>query len=778
MSLIPSYSLCPITGNTPITGGATIPVSSTDVAGIPDLALVIPDFEGFATIRIFSNSSQTEIACFKSVMRNGASFSHPAAIGSVLGVFTFIALLASFATAIYGVSVPHIRTHYAHSLSILVVFEVFQSIFFSGALSLNWPSVCAAFWSNFAWSAGQIYSPSIINAVNSFVGIAGNSSQVGGAGSTLLNTNGGLQQQIYGRSLEKLLDRSSTPLFSQGRDIASEIYSRAVEENNATESTEKMYEWAGRVVSPGLPLPGNWSGFAGGLVDVEIPVASSFLIGFLWFLILVAILVGATILFKYGLELLSKMKWIKSDRLVFFRTHWIGFLGLIVLRTMLIGFFMMMTLTLFQFANGGKAGPLAVAVIVFLVFFGGAFGVSYYACFYRSRYGTYSSQSDRVYFQRTKVLKFIPFYKTTRESSITGDEEKPQSSGSIPLPRVQFVASDAEKSSVHGDADYIKRFGWLSARYRRTRWWFFAFWVIYQFVRACFIGGARASPAAQVIGLFIWEAIAFIVIICINPFEGARNTALAVYMLGFSKVATAGLSIAFLPHFNVARIPTTIIGIIIIIIQGVLVIGLLILIVLSAVSSYISLTRNREEIRPQSLANIRKKYFSTIEKKATDLPPTPPALPEEPKEPYFALKTVRRAPKIEDEEADDIDDFPDMQNIPQPGPQAQHSLAGRNSRSNSMASHYSTVPYGARVHRASWSSRDFQSWQDNEGRVDSLSGPPSRGNSGMYGVPVTNSPSSAGPMVKSRMSQASLRLPLATKEHPAETPIPNGPSAN
>ena len=279
------------------------------------------------------------------------------------------------------------------------------------------------------------------------------------------------------------------------------------------------------------------------------------------------------------------------------------------------------------------------------------------------------------------------------------------------------------------------------------------------------------------IGLFIWETIAFIVIICINPFEGARNTALAVYMLGFSKVATAGLSIAFLPHFNVARIPTTIIGIIIIIIQGVLVIGLLILIVLSAVSSYISLTRNREEIRPQSLANIRKKYFSTIEKKATDLPPTPPALPEEPKEPYFALKTVRRAPKIEDEEADDIDDFPDMQNIPQPGPQAQHSLAGRNSRSNSMASHYSTVPYGARVHRASWSSRDFQSWQDNEGRVDSLSGPPSRGNSGMYGVPVTNSPSSAGPMVKSRMSQASLRLPLATKEHPAETPIPNGPSA-
>lgn len=152
-------------------------------------------------LRFFSNSSQTEIACFSAVMRNGASFSHPAAVGSTLGVFTVVALLASFATAIYGVSVPHIRTHYAHSLSMLVIFEVFQSIFFSGALSLNWPSVLPAFWSNFAWSAGMISTPTILSSINSFTGVSGNASQVGGAGSTVLNNNGGLQQQIYGRSV-------------------------------------------------------------------------------------------------------------------------------------------------------------------------------------------------------------------------------------------------------------------------------------------------------------------------------------------------------------------------------------------------------------------------------------------------------------------------------------------------------------------------------------------------------------------------------------------------
>jgi hypothetical protein len=87
-------SLCPLNNSIPIIGGAIIPVSSSDVSNIIPIALVIPDFEGSATLRMFSNSSQTQIACFSAVMRNGNSFSHPAAVGSTLGVFTIIALAA------------------------------------------------------------------------------------------------------------------------------------------------------------------------------------------------------------------------------------------------------------------------------------------------------------------------------------------------------------------------------------------------------------------------------------------------------------------------------------------------------------------------------------------------------------------------------------------------------------------------------------------------------------------------------------------------------------
>jgi hypothetical protein len=747
-------SLCPMNSSIPITGGAIIPVSTSDVSNIPNIALSIPDFEGSAYLRIFSNSSQTQIACFSAVMRNGASFSHPAAVGSVLGVFTVIALLASFATAIYGVSVPHMRTHYAHSLSVLVVVEAFQSIFFSGALSLNWPSVCAAFWSNFAWSAGMIYTPSIMNSLNSFTGVSGNGSQVGGAGSTVINNNGGLQQQIYGRSLEK------------SQELASSLFKRAV--NNT--ATSRGYAWAGVPVQPGLPLPGNWSGFAGELSLVDVPAADAFLTGFLWFLILIAILIGATTAFKWTLEGLSSMKWISHDRLALFRSHWLGFLGLIILRSCFIAFFMMMTLTLYQFSYGGKAGPIAIAVIVFLIFFFGAIGLATYACFYRMKFGKYESSPDRVHFQRKKVMKFIPWYHAVRESSME-DEDKAKSAGSISFFKIKFVDNDSELQSVHENDHFTKRFGWLSARYRRSRWWFFAFWVVYQFVRACFIGGARASPTAQVIGIFVWELIAFITIVLINPFEGARNTALAVYMLGISKVATAGLSIAFLTQLNVPRIPTTIIGVIIIVIQGFLVLGLLVLIVLGAISSYMSITRNREEFRPHRLEKIRMKYFGHLEQKEKDLPPPPPPVPEEPKEPYFQVRTVRRAPKIEDEDVDFVPEMNDFNpnasqySLSGPGPSANR-MSRANSLANSMRSHvsgYGNVPYGARVHRASWSSRDFQNWQEDESvRADSPFGVASQSASAAGHNP--NSSHSLAPLVKPSASHSTLRPSTPTRE--------------
>lgn len=165
------------------------------------------------------------------------------------------------------------------------------------------------------------------------------------------------------------------------------------------------------------------------------------------------------------------------------------------------------------------------------------------------------------------------------------------------------------------------------------------------------------------------------------------------------------------------------------------------------------------------------KYFGHLEQKEKDLPPPPPPIPEEPKEPYFQVKAVRRAPKIEDEDIDFVGEMNDF------NPNAsQYSVAGpvpivnRMSRTNSLAnsmrsyaSNYGNVPYGARVHRASWSSRDFQNWQDDETiRADSPFGIPPRSASATEHHPHNSM--SMAPLVRPSPSHGTLRPSTPTRE--------------
>lgn len=719
--LLTRYSLCPTNATIPIEASGIIPVSQSDVAGILPIALAIPDFEGQAILRLFANSTKSEIGCYSAVVTNGASFSQPATVGSVLGIFTLVALIASFATAIYGNHTPTMRTHYAHSLSILVVFSVFHHIFFTGALSVNWPSVLPAFWSNFAWSGGMIYSQSMQNSINQLIGSnRGNTSIVGAAGTGAASDGiggGYLLSKIYKKSLPDLFHRDPTsPGVLRSRALEGVLAKRNVA------NSSQGYSWYGSPVKPGLPLPGNFSGFAGTLAEEDIPASNAFMTGFLWFFILTVLVASAVIGFKWLLEGLSKTKLLKNDRLQYFRAHWLGFTALAVLRTMFIGFFTMIFLTLFQFTYKGSAGVTALAVIIFLIFFIGMFGIAGYACFYRLRLGRYETRPDRLHLGKAKALGFIPWYRFERADtrSEKSSDIITTSAASLPWWRVHYVDEDAQRLEVHQDEDYIKKFGWLSARFRRTRWWFFSVWLVYEFIRACIYGGAAGHPMTQVFALLVVEFIALVLIVAMKPFEGARLNALMVYILGFSKVSTLALSAAFDARFNLARITTTAIGVVIIVIQAILVIALLICIVLGAISSYMSITRNREDFKPRSWKPYRSKYFAHLEKTAPDVPPPPPPPPEEPKEPYFNVASVRRVAKIEDEDEDEdhvADTHPMASRVSLAGPMS------RASRANSLKSQASCnhkVPFGARVHRASWSNRDFNNWDEAGNRSSQL----------------------------------------------------------
>ncbi|OLN86130.1 putative membrane protein [Colletotrichum chlorophyti] len=705
-------SLCPLNASVPVSAFAEFRLTPAQIDGIPSIALDIPDFEGSARVQLFANSSETQIGCFQAVMRNGNSFSHPAAISSALGAFTLAAILASFATAIYGVSIPHMRTHYAHSLSVLVIFETFQTVFFSGALSVDWPSVLPAWWSNFGWAAGMIYSKQVVSSIDGFAGVTGNASQVGGAGSTVINTGGGLVQQIYGRSLD-----SVSPSLGDVAPVQ-HLAQRATRVFNTSNPYE--YYWAGNPVAPGMPTPGKWIGFAGDLSALGIPAADAFILGLIWWLVAIGLVALSITLFKLTLDILARVKLINQDRLQYFRSHLGGYLVAGVLRTLLIAFFSLMTLAMFQFNIRAPVGPTAIAAIVFVLLFCGIGGAVTYACFFRLRLGKYEMGPDTIIFEQGRLFKSIPAVATTRASNLGEKETTGKRYGSMPFFKIRFIDDDPNRMTVHQDEAYIKRFGWLSARYRRTRWWFFACWFVYQFIRACFIGGGARNPLAQVFGLFVFEVIAFLVFIKLNPFEGQRNTSLAIWMLGITKVATAGFTIAFLPAFAIGRILSTVFGIIIIVIQGFLVVAVLVLVFLGVLSSWMSLYRNREEF-PENLDGIRIKYYEHVQAKATDLPPPPKPEPklEEPQQPYFSVNSVRRSRKIDDDiyEEYEVGDMmrPRNASVVQFAP----GTNTRRSRTNSVNSRYSvsSLPRRPPAQRTSWSSADFAEWDRQVGRA-------------------------------------------------------------
>jgi hypothetical protein len=299
-----------------------------------------------------------------------------------------------------------------------------------------------------------------------------------------------------------------------------------------------------------------------------------------------------------------------------------------------------------------------------------------------------------------------------------------------------------------------------------------AYYVAYLFCRAAFIGGGWQNPRAQIYGLLVVDVLNFCISAILKPFEGVRNTVMAVWMLSLCKIITTGISFAFLPESNLDRTRAAALGVVIIVFQGLTVAALLVLILLSAISSWMSLTRNREEFDPDWLEPVRVRYFLKMEKKARDKRFDEETLESPPPTPNFAVVEVRRKPKIEDEDEDQgvsvglgrgLVQDPE-QNPDDSAGDDQPSMRGRarHSHASSVSHRLSTgsLPRAARPYRASWSSRDF--------RDASLSRPDSVLSQRLSGITcvVTDcdaSNTSATPSVKPQSSMWSLNTPSASR---------------
>jgi hypothetical protein len=615
------------------------PLLYAKVLNISGIAFSIPDFEGQAILRIFANSTQSEIACYTASVTNGASFKQSKSVGLILGLFALVAVISSLATAMYGERVSEMRSHYAHSMSVLVVFAVYHHIYFTGALSMNWPSVLVAWWSNFAWSAGMIYNSNIQNGLTKFMGKnVGDTLAVGAArvNANSSNVGGGYDvNKIYKRSDPPMLFNRTLPALTK-RSLVNQT---------------SGFKWYGGLVRPGLPLPGNYSGFAGTLSEEDIPASNAFLTALIWFAVLLLIIGACIAICKYVLEGLYRWGYMKTSRLDYFREHWPRYVAAAILRACYIAFFMMTFLTVFQFTYKGSPGALAIAGVVFTAFLIGVSGIVAYACYFGIALSHFEFRiidpGDRTKGKLETAVRSMFHRKKTTDSETAQPDQ----------------VTEKSEIKVHDDDIYTVKFGWLSSRLRSSKWWFFSLWAFYEFLRACFYGGASGHPLVQVFCLLVLEIVAFGAMVKLRPYEGQRLNIIMTYLLGFSKVITLALSSAFDITFNIKRIPATAIGIIIIVIQGLLTIALLVCIVLGAISSYFSLTRNRESIKPRSWLQHRERYLAHVQQAARDGPsprpdPTATARDDEvPSEPYFSVNSVRRMAKIEDEDPDFLNDI-------------------------------------------------------------------------------------------------------------------------
>ncbi|KAL1960499.1 hypothetical protein VTO42DRAFT_7798 [Malbranchea cinnamomea] len=614
-------SLCPLNSSVPIKVDGLVVLVPADTKYIQSIAYSIPDFEGLAILRIFSNSSQSQIACQASIVTNGHTFGHPRVVGSIISGFLVLCLVSSLALSIYGDDPVSNRTHYAHGPSVFVAFAVLHHIYFTGALSLNWPKVLVAFWRNYAWFAGMIHSKEMQNSVNRITSTGASRTQD--------------QSELSG---------------SLGDFDMSRIYKRHLE--MASQSLNE------------LPQLGNYSSFAGTLAQERITVSNAFLTGLIWFLV---VLVGVPIALgfvKLSMEVLLNFDLIPARRLGNFRIHWMEFAAAAAGRIFFIGFFMMSFLTLFEFSLAASSAVRGIAAITFLVLLVGLGLIIGSPITYQLREGSATElyRRDRMFIIKENSRIFPVLRKTGSTENV---DESARIIASFPWFTICCLESRPNGQPVHMDKYFVAKCGWLTSRFRFKVWWFCVLWVLHDFIRACVLAGTIAHPERQVIGILALETIAVFFMVWLRPFESTRLNIIVVYLLGFSKVSVPALLVAFLPRYHHGRVTFTVIGIIVIIIQGTLVVSLLLSMLIGFVTTVMSLTRYKE--RPSAVEDApskREMYFRHLHVAATGIKPTPPppssvatTAPSSPRDPYFNVSSVRRYPKISDEVTGNADNI-------------------------------------------------------------------------------------------------------------------------
>ncbi|KAF8629196.1 hypothetical protein AX17_005781 [Amanita inopinata Kibby_2008] len=505
-------ALCPLPMYN-FTGADTISLpNSLGVAGrIPVIAYKIPDLEGFAQLTLTEAGTGKVKACVQATLSNGWSM-HQTAVEWVTAGFAIGALLS----ALWQSWHPEALAPFI----LLDLFYLYQAIASSSLLSLNYPSNYRSYALNFAWAMGLLSSANIQNSIDHMRHLTGGKLPNSSSGSPVGLVNRKLSPYNVPdsklSSLQILTTRSTEPVTQFFKSLLSPIH------GGLTTASD---------LQSGLAVPGSAvhgmvqtvTADSSNILQAGIPIyvnslhiatANAFMTIFLIILVLSAIAIAAFVLIYLILFILERQDPRTRSTWRDLRHDYPHLARAWVLRMGLIIFTPCLIFIFYQWTLHDSWLSILLSVIMFIV----VLGLVGHPALYTLRFA-YMSSPPLLYSQQRIAASHGPLY----------------------------------------------------ARYRVSRYWFFAPFLIASTVKSVFIAFAKANGEAQIIGIMIVESLLLLALGFLRPFE-TRSANLFSIFLGIVRLVCSGLLIAFLERLRVNAIPRVLIGFVIVVIFSVTVI--------------------------------------------------------------------------------------------------------------------------------------------------------------------------------------------------------------
>ncbi|KAI5809988.1 hypothetical protein DFH27DRAFT_629729 [Peziza echinospora] len=530
-------TLCPASFSTPIQATHEIPLSDDDISGIPEIALYIPDFEGRAVFRIFSNTTKNQVGCISADLVNGVTFSHVTAISSLLGGLTLAAIFTS-ATSLFlrareiAYSVPALF-EYSTTPSAGFLLSILQTIFLTGILPLNFPSNLVGFWSNFAWASGIVYI------------------------------------RPFQSRIDSIRDYKTEPIeLGYNYDVIKMLYGLYAPGSTIARRSEVEY---GVPVKEGLPIPGTYFGFPAILAALNITAQNAFLTGIFTILISYGLLVIPARVARMILYIGVKWRWFPrrwnqiletaegGRRRV---TKYAHFINGSEIRWFTIAIFPLLTLAFYESASKMQMPQIWSSVTLFGVI---VIGLSQCYMLYleENSVAPYSMSLNVKHFGAEKIGPwYVPWWRFSLQ-----DNPK------VHVKTLFYVPSLRWQNSRERPAKAAPIYHGMAARFRGEHTWLFS-WVIlpYEVVRSALLGRCQSQAVLHIALLLVLEVVYFLIQQRIKPYGPDSLHFLRVQAFSAMKILTLVLVLPLAPQYNLNRIVATALGIIVIFVQGILII--------------------------------------------------------------------------------------------------------------------------------------------------------------------------------------------------------------